>query len=446
VRAIHIHWEENRFNDSRICYAINFLDTHPLKPNDVRVLGQDSTGNESILMYSLDKTAKIPAQNGFFRLDKAIQTSYSASEFNYKESKVHGVTLSKVTNVDFYQNGKFGFDILETIFFHISRYEEFYANEEDLSYTNCLEETKQFLVRHELYETPVVDHLVKAFFESLLNIDLQKKTTYSISHDIDLLWRFKPNYKIARNVIADIYHRRGIDKIKRGISYFSKMKREKLKDPYDCFHFLFRPEGFWKSKVLYLMVGGETKFDNKYSIDDPKVAEIISSAKELGYKIGLHPSYNCLNKPSLYTAEKKTLENKINDAVLDNRQHVLRWEWKQTPNILEDSGIQSDSTMGFTRRLGFRSGTGYKYQLYDLNSEYVYGFYELPMSFMESSAIHYASENNKSISEVMRSFLNKNKFNTHIEMNVHNSNFDPTLIYGQEMVEFYTKTLNEIIE
>jgi len=46
----------------------------------------------------------------------------------------------------------------------------------------------------------------------------------------------------------------------------------------------------------------------------------------------------------------------------------------------------------------------------------------------------------------MSSFLEQNKYNTHIEMNVHNSNFDPTLLYGEELVHFYTKTLNEIIE
>lgn len=445
MQTIHLTWNKLSYNNNRLQYVVAFLDAHPLKPKAVRVVSNLALPKLESIYYGEDSNATIPAHNMFFNEAIAHPPNYQSKSFDYKGHKLFGVVKNSSTESIFYQDGKFAFDILETIFFHIARYEEYYAAEEDNGYTNCLEETKQFLVKHELYNFPVVDHIVKAFFECILQIEINRKTSYSISHDIDLLWRFKPSYKIVRNVLADIYHRRGMGKIKRGISYFRKMKKEKLKDPYDVFHFLFRSESLWTSKVLYLMSGGETKFDNKYSIDDPKIAEIIVEARKNGYQIGLHPSYNCLDKPGLYAEEKIRLEGITSDAVYNNRQHVLRWNWKITPHILSDYNIQTDSTMGYTRRLGFRSGTGFPYKLYNYRDETSFDWIELPMSFMESSAIHYASANNTSISKVFSAFLEQNKFNTHIEMNVHNSNFDPTLLYGEEMTHFYTNTLKEII-
>jgi len=427
---------------SRFHYVVKFIDGHPLRPADLLLVVDNGASDVDLFYGSKNKdTFTVPADACFLEEHKRQDHFYPTPFLDVENNTFISVSNQKIKAGPFFQNKSFGFDIFNTLFFHISRYEEVFSNAKNLGQAGWLEEDQHFLIKNDLYENPVVDQLLLAFFEKITSQKIYQKSTYAISHDVDILTRFTPPYKFFRSLAATVIHRRGWPQFKDSIFYYKKMIQQKSEDPYDYFATLLRREDHWKTKQIFMMTGGNTKYDNKYLIDDPAAEEIIKMAKNRGYAVGLHPSYNAGFEADRFSAEQKKLANVSNQAVINNRQHWLRWSWRKTPYLFEKNGILTDSTMGYNRYLGFRCGTGFPYQLYDFKNKKAFLWTEHPMAFMESSAIHQAQHTGENLTVLMRSFLLKNKTNTHLMLNFHNSNFDPLLDTGRQLRHFYEKEL-----
>ena len=445
---INFKYKKENTQVAIIEYLIKFLEQHPLKPTSIIFNKNAPEGDLINVYYGLPKTQTedyyIPKQNLIFEL--AETATFITNKYRYDQTTIFSVENSSQPDTVFMVENNFQFDLLETLFFHISRYEEVFAAKSDLNQAGWLDEKKQFLIRNGLQQIPVVDHLVVAFFEAVSGVKIFQRTSYDISHDVDILYRLKPLTKTIRALAGSILYRRGLKNFWKIIHYAWIMRIKDLKDPYDNFDQLLRKENTWKSKQLFLMVGGNTKFDNKYSIDHPYVADIIQMAFDRGYKIGLHPSYNAGFEKNRYEEEIKQLSKKITHPVKLNRQHWLRFNWKITPYLWEENSIEIDSSMGYNQHLGFRCGTGFPYHMFDFKNNKAFSWKEQPLAFMESSALHFAKKNNKDLSKVMIDFFISNNHNTHININFHNSNFDPLLETGQAIANFYHNELIQIIE
>ena len=427
---------------TRFHYVVDFINAHPLKPADL-LLVIDNNAIEKDLSYGESNEALfyVPADACFLD-DHNIIAHFFSGQFAYSEEKIiSAVSERQMKKGSFFQNNQFGFDIFNTLFFHISRYEEFYASDSKKGQAGWLEEDQHFLVKNKIYERPVVDQLMIAFFEVITQKKIIQKSTYAISHDVDILTRFTPGYKFFRSLAATVVHRRGWPQFRDSIAHYKKMLLQKSKDPYNYFSTLLRTEDEWKYKQIFMMTGGNTKYDNKYKIDDPTAKNIIRIAESRGYSIGLHPSYNAGFEEDRFIKEQKKLANVSNQPVINNRQHWLRWSWEITPYLFEKNGIITDSTMGYNRYLGFRCGTGFPYRMYDFKNKKAFLWTEHPMAFMESSAIHRVQRTEENLTELMRNFLLKNKENTHLMLNFHNSNFDLLLNTGRQLRYFYEKEL-----
>lgn len=441
-RHITIQYQLSPIALTRFHYVIAFINAHPLKPADLLLVIDNTSANVDLFYGKNDKNKfSVPTDACFLNEDKIIDQFYPA-KFSHSGNNIFlAVSDRKIEDGQFFQNNEFGFDIFNTLFFHISRYEEVYALKNKNSQAGWLEEDQHFLVQNNTYENPVVDQLLIIFFEIITGEKIIQKSTYSISHDVDILSRFTPGYKFFRSLAATVFHRRGWSQFQNSITYYKKMLAEGVKDPYDYFATLLRQEDQWTYKQIFMMTGGNTKYDNKYKIDEPSAQQIIQLAKDRGYSIGLHPSYNAGFEAHRFIIEQKKLVNASNQNIINNRQHWLRWSWDTTPYLFEKNGISTDSTMGFNRYLGFRCGTGFPYHLYDFKNKKTFSWIEHPMAFMESSAIHRAQSTEEHLTELMRAFLLKNKENTHLMLNFHNSNFDPLLDTGRQLRQFYEKEL-----
>lgn len=453
---ISISYKNTTFKN-RIQYVFKYLEQHPLvkgkwffffennPDSNIRIHYEDPHSNMSHSRFERSDFF-IPAQNLLFHSKQVTPLALYCNLYLSADQMLFSVENQQEKSQNFMRKNCFQFDIIETIFFHISRYEEVFASKNDQNKAGWLNEKSHFLVRHQIQEIPIVDHLVKAFYETLSSQKIRQKTTYDISHDLDILFRLRPTIKVFRAIVGSIITSRGLKKFPNIIHHAWKMKKEGKNDPYDNFEILLRNEKIWKSKHLFLMVGGKTKYDNKYSIHHPRIDEIIKLAKERGYEIGLHPSYNAGFQPKMFAEEFKQLSEKLKCAIKLNRQHWLRFDWNVTPFIWEENNIETDYSMGYTQHLGFRCGTGFAYFMYNFRKEEAFSWKEQPMALMESSAIHYAGQNHLSLEKVMVEFLLKNKLNTHININFHNSNFDPHLETGQQISDFYCNRLIQIIE
>ena len=395
-----------------------------------------STDQEGSLIF------EVP-QNKFLFSDEYefAANDFEINTYQFQDQKVWSIEPkdSNRSQNQFFTNARFGFDVFETIFFHISRVEEWNLKSAQLDAHDRMKAEEMILVKNSLEKIPVVDRLVIAFFEALGFKPKTFPTKINWTHDIDIIQKFPTFKKVIfafGNVIFKQRNIRGFFKLTS--QYFDFLKTGK--DPFDTFDLLLFKSDSWKdfessheyelaSKTIYILSGGEVpKIENHFDLSNPRVIEFINLAKSRGYEIGIHPSYNSHLKKDLFKKEKEALEKLIGHDVQATRQHFLRWKFPETPRIIEEMGMKSDSTVGFADRIGFRCGTGFAYHLYDFEKERAFEFLEIPMVVMDVGLMrdaHYKQDKS-----YLNRFLSENSQSTLITFNFHNSTIENTLIFS----------------
>lgn len=430
---------------ARFQYVIDYLDHHPLKPKDWH-LTVNAPGPCRRIVYGpaseSDSDWVIPSVEGLLTGNTPNLETIQSCSYTHKDQHLFSVEPKYSHDCPFFTGNHFQFDILETIFFHISRYEEQVAAEPNLNTSRWLAEEQHFLVRNKLEKNPVVDQLVGAFFEVVTNQSVQKPTRFEMTHDLDVIYRFRPAYKFFRSVIAHFYYQRPWKQLKRDVSHFLGMIFRRKKDPYDCFDLLLTTLPQYVRRIFFVMTGGRSPYDNFYHYRSRALRKILDVATENGYVIGLHPSYHAGLEIDLFREEQKRLESIISEPVTTSRQHWLRFDWKITPEILEKTGIKEDRSLGYNGRIGFRCGTGFPFRPYFFKEERALLWTEYPLVLMESAVIHESRRTRKGISEIVSTFLEANRWDTYISLNFHNSNFDATLDTGREISQVFEAYFN----
>ncbi len=444
-QRLHFFYPRSPF-DARIEYVLDFLSNHPLCPEGLIFCKNENLEERDIAIYygqaQAGKGFFIPASAIVFTTPMPSFPDLKPHGFHYEAFTLYGLrTVALEEEVPFFTDRRFGFDLLETIFFHISRIEEHHCTPDQLDTWDMMKSSEQFLSKHGLEEEPVVDHLVYCFFAALGLAVEKPKTVYRMSHDIDVLEKF-PNALAYLKAAAKLVLGGKGWKLQKDLflAYWKRQLGEK-EDPFDTFDWLLK-KGTWSGKTIYFMAGGITKFDNHYEIEDRRIKGILALAKANGYSIGLHPSYAAWKKDDLFLAEKKRLEKVVGEEVVDSRQHFLHFSFEHTPKLLEANGIKRDSSLGYQDRIGFRCGTGFPYRLYNFQEERAFSFWEIPMVFMDCALL--GEENDVAKFGLhLEKFLAKNKNLTAITFNFHNSTFDPGRLDQEALIRIY-KSLEEI--
>ncbi len=293
-----------------------------------------------------------------------------------------------------------------------------------------MDEKKQFLVKNKLHRKPVVDQLVFCFLKAL-GIEIEdQKTTYRITHDIDFIFKRNDFWGVIKSMGGAILKRQDLK-----AAWRIWQKRHEL-NPYNTFDWMLRKERDLE-KVIYFLVGGQTKFDNHFDFNFPAFKKAVRLSKERGYKIGIHPSYNSWKDEVLMKNEMKKLEEAIGEEITVCRQHFLRFSFHHTPRIMQKLGLKEDSSLGYADRIGFRCGTGFGYQLYDFEKETAFNFIETPLIFMDSALIAEAMHQAEQVQKIWESFISENCFNTKITFNFHNSRFYDATLRNIKLKELY---------
>jgi flavodoxin len=213
----------------------------------------------------------------------------------------------------------------------------------------------------------------------------------------------------------------------RNLVRFFKVSSGKMKDPYDSYDFLFLEKGRWKKKIVYFMAGGKSKYDLYDSYYKKAFKGLVLKVQKAGYEIGLHPSFETADNLRMLMKEKKTIERESSKRVKHSRQHFLHFFPNKTSELIQKAGFKTDSSLGFTKRIGFRTGTGFEHHLYDFINEKAFDFQELPLVLMDSSLIHQTAGNMEEFRKQLISFMQMNNKGTQITLNFHNSTFDSTI-------------------
>lgn len=438
---------QSKENVSQLKYVLHFLNQHPLCSRSISFEAiskeesnkstQPTTGIHYSKSFNPTLTSHfIPAQNLIFSNNIQKTASLSANCYTWKGIKLYSVENHNKETHPFFKNNKFSFDLIETIFFHISRYEEYHCTEADWDKYDMMQEQKQFLVCHQIHQIPVVDQLVYCFFQAMGLLPKKVPTIYQLSHDIDSVWKLPSFYKLARASARLLLENKGVPDVFRLTKRFWNVKKGKTKDPHDVFDWFLCPHQEIK-KVIYLMAGGKTRYEGFYDIEDPYLLQIIEKAKEIGYEIGLHPSYLTWQVGNIFQQELKKLEGIVGRAIVHSRQHFLHYSFQKSPTILEKVGIQNDSTWGYQNLIGFRSGTGFDYQPYHFREERACSFWETPLVVMDCALLAEQDYDIEKAETALHQFLNNNQWFTKITFNFHNHIFDDMASHGGGMRKIY---------
>lgn len=426
---------------SRLGYVLDFLNEHPSfqAAGLCIVLAEEAASEGAIFYGGIPKVAKveryIPADALFFASDCVSTSNFIAVPYQLDDLQLWAVAQTG-NGGPFYKDGRFGFDVLETIFFHISRYEEWLAGAAQKDLHGRIKEDYQFLVRHQLQQQAVVDQLVWALVKVLLGEVPQLPTRYRMTHDIDDIIKFEAWWRIYRSTFGVIWRREDLRKVGKLWRSYLGIVLAGANDPYDTYDWMLKTEARFE-KVLYLLIGGQTAFDTPYPLAHEQVDKIRRFCAERGYAIGLHPSYEAAQDAHQLATEQSELENWLGQPIHYSRQHYLRFHWPQTAVLLESAGISDDSSLGYSERIGFRCGTGFPYHLYNFDEERAYRFTETPMVFMDVSLLREGNYQEDQVSDLWHSFMAKNQYGTMITFNFHNSRFDDAWIHRVDLRKLY---------
>jgi peptidoglycan/xylan/chitin deacetylase (PgdA/CDA1 family) len=117
------------------------------------------------------------------------------------------------------------------------------------------------------------------------------------------------------------------------------------------------------------------------------VAEMIREIDRQGWEIGLHPSWYSFDDADELKRQKESLEQALGKDVISVRQHYLHYDIRVTPAVQAEAGFKYDSTLGFNDNIGFRFGTCYPWDLYDLKAEKELPLKEIPLIVQDGAML-----------------------------------------------------------
>lgn len=165
-------------------------------------------------------------------------------------------------------------------------------------------------------------------------------------------------------------------------------------DPNDTFDWMMDVnEKAGNRMAFYFLVDQSVPaFDAHYSIDEPRIRQLMRRIYDRGHEVGLHASYGTYKNPKQMKKEADKLrkvmdEEGIKQDEIGSRQHYLRWSTPETARHLEAAGIAYDTTLGYADHAGFRCGTSHEFPIFDTENQKVLKLRERPLIMMEASVL-----------------------------------------------------------
>ena len=287
----------------------------------------------------------------------------------------------------FKTSGDFPFDIFAASFYLLSRYEEYLPHQKDIygryAHENSLAYKEGFL------NLPLVNSWLEQFKNSLL----QKLPSFTIHHSS---FTFLPTYDIdeAYSYKHKEWWRSAGAAMKNLLTgewkKFSLRRRvldNKLPDPFDAYDWLdnlHRP--FQLSPRYFFLVPEKIgKYDRNILPKETALQAVIKN-HVLKYSIGVHPSWQSGDNPSLIKIEKQTIEGIAKIKITASRQHFIRFTLPYTYRHLIEAGIKEDFSMGYGSINGFRASVASPFYWYDLEKEKTTNLLLHPFCYMEANS------------------------------------------------------------
>ncbi len=291
-------------------------------------------------------------------------------------------------------------DIMGTVFYFLSRYEEMVVVERDQY--DRFPATASLSHRAGLLHRPIVDEYVEVLWVCMKTLwpSLERKPRQGklrITCDVDAPYdcSTKTAMGLARGIAADVLKRFNYSQaVQRIQNYISTSRGIYCHDPFNTFEwYMDTCERFGHQAAFYFISDHSSKkMDGCYELSEPRILELLKSIAARGHEIGTHASFNTYQDGKQLAHERQRLMDccgklNVDAGVGGNRQHFLRWDASQTADHIEAAGYEYDSTGAFSDRPGFRYGTSRPFTMWSWQKQAPLKIKQRPLILMECSVI-----------------------------------------------------------
>ena len=304
----------------------------------------------------------------------------------------------------FQTTGDMHFDIFAATFYLLSRYEEYLPHENDVH--GRFSHVGSLAFREDFLHQPLVNIWLQEFKIALASkfpeLEFRgKQFANVITYDVDIAYSYK--YKgLMRNLGGTV---RSI------LNGEWKLVRERWqvlfnlkKDPFDCFEWLDALHLYCRIKPYYffLLARKPSLYDKNVSTSARPFRELVEYYSST-YHVGIHPSWQSGDDPTLLKEEIEWLEVVGEKKVRASRQHYLRFSLPETYRRLIHEGIEKEFSMGYGTTNGFRASVSVPFNWYDLERETETDLTIFPFCFMDANAFYETKSSPKeAYEELMR--------------------------------------------
>ncbi|MFT7343713.1 MAG: hypothetical protein ACI9XP_000287 [Lentimonas sp.] len=282
-------------------------------------------------------------------------------------------------------------DLFASIFFVLSRMEEYILNERD--HHERFSAKSSFQKRFDWLEQCICDRWAICLINQLnekLDIELKVEladTKVIPTFDIDnvFAYQFKEGSRKWLSIARDVAK---LDKNR--IRERKRVLKNNSADPYDTFSYIesISDRGF--DVRIFWLTGEYAQFDKNVSIEHDGHQEVIRKMAEKA-QIGIHPSYKSNQLKFNVKIELNNLQNVLGQSqkVTASRQHYLKIDMPSTYKNLLKYGLKEDYSMGFADQAGFRMGTAHSVNWFDLSQNTISNLVLKPFAYMDGSLNEY---------------------------------------------------------
>lgn len=258
------------------------------------------------------------------------------------------------------------YDLFATVFYFVTRYEEYDSEVMDKHQRFKAEESLAF--KYQVLKLPFLHYLIEDFAIKLQRqypALIFKKRHFKFLSTIDIDNAFAYAGKgIFRNVAGLIKDLSSLRLFEVKLRLASNL--DPKQDPYNTFDRINSISKENQSQLQYfVLIGDYSTYDKNPSYRNKEFRMLLKKLAEK-FDIGLHPSYESYLNPEKIVMEKERLENIIGKPIVSARCHFLRVKFPQTYRTFLSAGIMDDYTMIYASQCGFRTGLCVPYKWFDL--------------------------------------------------------------------------------
>ncbi|MDA9657571.1 polysaccharide deacetylase family protein [Alphaproteobacteria bacterium] len=294
---------------------------------------------------------------------------------------------------------KIPIDILGSIFFMLSGYEELICKQRDDH--GRFPGVASLLYRSGYLDRPLADEYAELMWNALLSIwprirRVEKKPTILLSCDVDEPFDCSVSCikSLSRACIGDFIKRfQPLESFKRIRRYINNRKGNFSYDPCYTFEEYLKICSEYNLKATFYFIPSSLNPNNCcYNLLDVNIQNLMKKLFFSGHEIAMHgcyENYQNTEKTNSHRVlfDKALIKAGINQTVKSNRQHYLRWDAKLTPAALENAGFTHDSTGGYADCAGFRYGTSKEFTMWDWSSSIHLKIRQRPLIVMDVTII-----------------------------------------------------------